>query len=104
MNISSAEANRAWVRNRIARAGLTAEIETVAELAVLSEVAARHIDDAPDYTPDDDYEAEYLADVFAESAEDYQRNYADNYDMDGRYFGKDEFPEVWAESDANPEG
>jgi hypothetical protein len=83
---SSAAANRAWVRNRIARAGLTTEIETLA--------AERLCYDLP-LTPDEQalYDAwnagEYLADVFAESAEDYRR-----YDL----------PERWQESDAHPEG
>jgi hypothetical protein len=88
---SSAAANRAWVRNRIARAGLTTEIEMRAAHLTAYGLEALY----EPLTPDEQalYDAwnagEYLADVFAESAEDYRR-----YDL----------PERWQESDAHPEG
>lgn len=83
-----------FVRDLIARRGLTETIEAFARDHVRIQAMdddlytgpAYPSDDVPDYVWLDD--GEYEADLFAESAEDYQRYY----------------PDVWEESDANPEG
>jgi len=100
--MTSAAANRQYVRDTVARHGWSEAVEMFArallEVRTMDDYQGSTWTPVPDYTPaDDDFdsyeyvadylESEYQRELFMDATEDYQRH-----------------PETWQDADANPEG
>lgn len=118
--MSTAESNRAFVRELIARRGLTAEIEEWADSALTSRMeidameyrepypSAEYDDyvyalNHPEYSEPEDPDASTIA-----LLDDYALGRCDDggwYEpSDGEYDPDALYPEDWQDADANPEG